>query len=265
MYEFSYHKPETLDEARALYAGADDAAYLAGGMTLIPTLKQRLASPTDLIDLAGIDSLGSIKVSGDQVTIGALAKHAQVAGSADIAAVLPVLSELAALIGDTQVRNRGTMGGSVANSDPAADYPAAVVALDSTVSTTDRTIAGHEFFQDLFTTALRDGELLTSVSYSVPQQAAYQKFPNPASRYAVVGVLVAQYADGVRVGVTGAGPCAFRHTAMEEVLSNGLNAAALEGVDTDYSSFNSDLHASAEYRGHLVGVMAKRAVTALGG
>jgi len=263
MYDFNYHRPTTLDEAKALHASAEDGTYLAGGMTLIPTLKQRLASPSDVIDLAGIAELSGISISGGRVTVGALTPHGEVAASKELAATLPVLAELAGLIGDTQVRNRGTMGGSVANSDPAADYPAAVVALDSTVVTTEREIAGHEFFQDLFTTALNEGELVTAITYSAPKRAAYQKFPNPASRYAVVGVLVAEYADGVRVGVTGAGPCAFRHSAMEAALSASLTADALSDVTTDHSSFNSDLHASAEYRGHLVGVMAQRAVASL--
>lgn len=263
MYDFNYHRPASLAEAKELFGSADDGAYLAGGMTLIPTLKQRLASPSDLIDLGGLSELNSIVVANDSVTVGALTPHGQVAASSEIAATLPVLGELAGLIGDSQVRNRGTMGGSVANSDPAADYPAAVVALDATVTTTEREIAGHEFFHDLFTTALNDGELLTSVRFSVPQRAAYQKFPNPASRYAVVGVLVAQYADGVRVGVTGAGPCAFRHAEMEAALTADLRPEALDGIAVDHSSFNSDLHASAEYRGHLVGVMARRAVAAL--
>jgi len=263
MYDFNYHRPSSLDEAKALFADAADGAYLAGGMTLIPTLKQRLASPSDLIDLGGLAELNSIAVAGDSVTIGALTPHAVVAASAELATTLPALAELAGMIGDSQVRNRGTMGGSVANSDPAADYPAAVVALDSTLSTTEREIAGHEFFQDLFSTQLAEGELLTSIRFSVPQRAVYQKFPNPASRYAVVGVLVAQFADGVRVGVTGAGPCAFRHTAMEAALTDQLSPQALDGIAVDYSDFNNDLHASAEYRGHLVGVMARRAVAAL--
>ena len=263
MYNFNYHRPTNMDQASALYSEAEDGVWLAGGMTLIPTLKQRLASPSDVIDLGAIAELNGISIAGNQVTVGALTPHAVVAESSELAASLPVLAQLAGMIGDSQVRNRGTMGGSVANSDPAADYPAAVVALDSAVVTTDREIAGHEFFQDLFTTALRDGEVLTAIRYRAPLRAAYQKFPNPASRYAVVGVLVAVYADGVRVGVTGAGPCAFRHAEMEAALSKEFAAAALETVEIDYSRFNNDMHASAEYRGHLTAVMARRAVQAL--
>jgi carbon-monoxide dehydrogenase medium subunit len=264
MYEFNYHRPTTLEQARTLFSDAEDPSYLAGGMTLIPTLKQRLAQPSDLIDLSQIANLNVIEVGADFVQVSALTPHAAVAGSKEIAAKLPVLCTLAGLIGDGHVRNRGTIGGSVANSDPSADYPAAVVALNSTVTTTDREIAGDQFFEDLFTTALAAGELLTSVRFSLPTAAAYQKFPNPASRYAVVGVLVAKFADGVHVGVTGAGPCAYRERAMEAALNGDLSAAALKPVSVDYSAFNSDLHASAEYRGHLVKVMAMRAVNALG-
>jgi len=263
MYEFNYHKPTSLDEAKNLFDRAEDGTYLAGGMTLIPTLKQRLASPSDVIDLSGIAGLDSIDVAGDRATIGALTPHSKVAASKELAQSLPVLSQLAGFIGDSQVRNRGTMGGSVANSDPAADYPVAVVTLDSTLLTTEREISGQSFFQDLFTTQLNEGELITAIRYRIPRRAAYQKFPNPASRYAVVGVLIAQFADGVRVGVTGAGPCAFRHAEMEAALSANLSETALDGIAVDYSNYNSDLHASAEYRGHLVTVMARRAVRAL--
>jgi len=263
MYEFNYHNPASLDEAKVLFNEAEDGAYLAGGMTLIPTLKQRLASPSDVIDLSGIAGLSNIAVTGDRVTIGALTPHSTVAAAPELAESLPVLAELAGLIGDSQVRNRGTMGGSVANSDPAADYPAAVVALDSTILTTEREIAGQDFFQDLFTTRLNEGELITAIRYSIPRRAAYQKFPNPASRYAVAGVLVAEFSDGVRVGVTGAGPCAFRHTEMEAALSADLRESALDGIVVEYDHYNSDLHASAEYRGQLVAVMARRAVRAL--
>lgn len=264
MYEFSYHKPATADEAVQLFAQAEDPMYLAGGMTLIPTLKQRLAQPSDVIDLGGIKSLSGIAVAGDAVTIGALTSHSRVAASQQIGATLPVLAQLAAGIGDVQVRNRGTLGGSVANGDPAADYPAAIVALQATVATTNRELAGDAFFQDLFTTALEPGELLTQVRFAVPVAAAYRKFPNPASRYAVVGVLVARFADGVRVGVTGAGPCAYRALDIEARLNENFGTAALAGLEVDYTDFNSDLHATAAYRGHLVSVMATRAVADLG-
>lgn len=257
MYSFNYHKPSTLEEATGLMAAAEDGAYLSGGMTLIPTLKQRLASPSDVIDLAGIDGLSGIRVNGDTVSVGAMTRHAEVAASD----VIPALADLAGRIGDAHVRNRGTLGGSIANSDPAADYPVAVVALDATVHTTKRTIPGSDFFQGLFETALDDGEIVASVDFTVPDAAAYEKFPNPASRYAVVGVLVARCGAAIRVGVTGAGPCAFRATALEEALVADFSPSALDdSVDIDHSEFNADLHASAEFRAHLVGVLTKRAV-----
>lgn len=263
MYQFNYHKPTSLDEATALYNASDDGMYLSGGHTLIPTMKQRLAAPTDLIDLSAIGELTGVHVSDQLVSIGAFTRHAQVARSEEIGRKIPALAELAGLIGDGQVRNRGTLGGSVANSDPAADYPAAVIGLGATVHTTSRALTGDEFFQDLFETALQPGEILTRIDFPVPTRAAYQKFPNPASRYAVVGVFVADFAGSVRVGVTGAGPCAFRASGIEEVLNRELSVAALEGVEVPDAGFNTDLHASSEYRAHLVKVMAKRAVAQL--
>ena len=260
MYSFQYHKPATLEEAQRLLESGEEAIYLAGGQTLIPTLKQRLAAPTDVIDLGDVDGLTGIDVGADTVSIGAMTRHADVASSAELRAVLPVLAELAGGIGDAQVRNRGTMGGSVANSDPSADYPAAVVGLGATVHTSARSIEGDEFFQDLFETALDYGEIITRIEFPIPARAAYCKFPNPASRYAVVGVFIADFGDAVRVAVTGAGPCAYCATDMEAALAGNLSAAALDGVEIDYARFNSDLHASAEYRGHLVRVMTKRAV-----
>ncbi len=256
MHPFTYHRPASLEEASQLLANADDGAYLAGGMTLIPTLKQRLASPSDLIDLAGVPALASIDTANGTATVGAMTPHAEVAASAAI----PALAELAAGIGDPHVRNRGTLGGSVANSDPAADYPAAVVALEATIRTDRRAIPGGEFFTGLFETALAEGEIVTAVEFPVPDAAAYEKFPNPASRYAVVGVMVARSGGAVRVGVTGAGAAAFRVTAFESALAADFSPAALDGIAVDHEDFNSDLHASAEYRGHLVGVLAKRAV-----
>ena len=256
MYAFHYHKPASLQEAGDLMASADDGAYLSGGMTLIPTLKQRLANPSDVIDLAGIDGLAGIKVEDGRVTVGGMTRHAEVAGCAE----LPALAALAARIGDAHVRNRGTVGGSVANSDPAADYPAAVAALDARVHTNKRAIAGDAFFTGLFETALQDGEIVTAVEFRAPDEAAYEKFPNPASRYAVVGVMVARYGGAVRVGVTGAAPCAFRATMLEEALTAEFAPGAVDGVAIDHSDFNADLHASAEFRGHLLGVLARRAV-----
>lgn len=264
MYQFNYHKPATLDEAATLYHGADDPIYLSGGQTLIPTMKQRLAAPTDVIDLAAIDGLGGIAVSGGVVKIGAFTRHAEVAASDEIRSAIAALADLAGQIGDSQVRNRGTLGGSVANSDPAADYPAAVVGLGATVHTNRREIAGDDFFKDLFETALEPAEIITAIDFPVPTRAAYQKFPNPASRYAVVGVLVADFDGTIRVGVTGAGPCAFRACSIEDVLNENFDPDALDGVDVPDAGFNNDLHASAEYRAHLVKIMAKRAVAALG-
>lgn len=263
MYQFNYHRPASIEAATALFRDAEDAMYLAGGQTLIPTLKQRLAAPTDVIDLGGIEELTGINVSSELVSVGAFTRHAAVADSAEVRRTLPVLSALASLIGDAQVRNRGTLGGSVANSDPAADYPAAVIALGATVHTSSRRIAADDYFQDLFETALQPGEILTRIDFPVPTRAAYRKFPNPASRYATVGVLVADFSGDIRVGVTGAGPCAFRATALEDVLKAALSVDAVDTVEVPDAGFNSDLHASAEYRAHLVRVMAKRAVADL--
>ena len=262
MYQFNYRKASSVGHAADLKANVEDGVYLAGGMTLIPTLKQRLAAPSDVIDVGGLDDLRGIDV-GATVRIGALTTHAEVAASAEVRGAIAALSDLAEGIGDAHVRNRGTIGGSVANSDPAADYPAAVVGLGATVHTNRRSIAGDDFFKHLFETALEEGEIITSVEFPIPTRAAYAKFPNPASRYAIVGVMVAQVDGAVRVGVTGAGPCAFRSAELESALSDGLSVSALDGVWVPHGSFNSDLHASAEYRAHLVVVMAKRAVAAL--
>lgn len=261
MYSFNYHRVTSTDEAVSLHASSDEASYLAGGMTLIPTLKQRLAAPSDVIDLGGIDELKGIDSENGNVRVGGLTTHSAVAASSSI----PALARLAGGIGDPQVRNCGTIGGSIANNDPAADYPAAVVGLGATIQTTSRSISGDDFFQGLFETALEENEIVTSVSFPVPHQAAYVKFPNPASRYAIVGVMVAVTDSGVRVGVTGAGPCAFRATAFEEALTAELSPASLEGVQLDSSDFNVDLHASAEYRAHLATVMAQRAVAEIAG
>lgn len=262
MYEFNYHRPDSVAAAAALIEAGEDPKIVAGGMTLLPTMKQRLAAPTDLIDLAGVGGLDGIAVDSQSVTIGAMVRHVEVARSAEIRAAIPALSELAGLIGDPQVRNRGTLGGSVANADPAADYPAAVLALKGTVTTSASEISADEFFIELFETALQENELVTSVRFARPLRAAYMKFPNPASRYAVVGVMVAQFDDGVRVAVTGAGPCAFRVPAMEAALAKNFDASAIEGMSVDDGNLNADIHASAEYRAHLVGVMARRAVIA---
>jgi len=264
MYDFNYHRPRSLAEAARLLAGKDEAKLVAGGMTLIPTLKQRLARPTDLVDLAAIAELKGIKRDGNAIVIGAMTPHADVAASAEVKKAIPALAQLADCIGDPQVRNRGTLGGSISNADPAADYPAGVVGLGATVVTNNRKIAADEFFKGLFETALEPGEIVTAVSFPVPEKAGYAKFPNPASRYAVVGVFVAKTGGGVRVAVTGAGPSAFRVKEMEAALAKDFSAKALDGIKVAAAGLNSDIHASADYRAHLVGVMAKRAVQAAG-
>lgn len=265
MYEFSYHRPRTLAEAAALLKANEEAKLLAGGMTLLPTMKLRLARPSDLVDLGGIDELQGIRVDGDAVEVGAGVRHGDVAANPDVRRAIPALAELAGKIGDPQVRNRGTLGGSLANSDPAADYPAAVLGLAAAIRTDRREIAADDYFLGLFETALEPGEIVQSVRFPTPQRAAYAKFPNPASRYAIVGVMVADTRDGVRVAVTGAGACAFRATAFEDALRRDFSPSALEGLAIDATDLNSDLHASAEYRAHLVTVMAKRAVLAASG
>jgi aerobic carbon-monoxide dehydrogenase medium subunit len=262
MYAFQYHRPATAAEAERLLGKAEEGRYLAGGMTLLPTLKQRLAQPSDLVDLSGIKDLQGIAVTGTEVKIGAMTPHAAVAGAAQIRKAIPALADLAEQIGDPQVRNRGTIGGSLANSDPAADYPAAVLGLAATIHTSRRTIPADSFFKGLFETALQPGELITAVSFPIPERAAYRKFPHPASRYAVVGVFVAKTAGGVRVAVTGAAPAAFRATAFEQALAKSFSPDALAGLSVPASGLNSDMHAAADYRAHLVGVMARRAVAA---
>jgi len=260
MYNFNYQRPGSLDDAAKALAAAADGVLVAGGMTLLPTMKQRLAQPSDLVDLNAIDSLAGISKDGDSIAIGAMTRHAAVAGSALIKDAIPALADLAEMIGDPQVRNRGTIGGSVANADPAADYPAALVALNATVHTNKRSIAADDFFTSLFETALDEYEIITGVSFPVPTKAAYMKFPNPASRYAIVGVFVAQLGDGVRVAVTGAASSVFRVAAMEAALQGDFSGAAIDGISVADDDMNSDIHASADYRAHLVSVMARRAV-----
>ena len=264
MYEFNYQRPGSVDEAASALGSADDGKIVAGGMTLIPTLKQRLAQPSDLIDLAAIDGLKGISEDGGAVVVGAMTTHAEVASNATVQSKIPALASLADGIGDVQVRNRGTIGGSIANNDPAADYPAALVGLGATVRTSKREIAADDFFTGMFETALVEDEIVTAVAFPVPDKAAYAKFPNPASRYAIVGVFVAQGGGGVRVAVTGAGPSVFRSSDMESALASDFSAGAIEGVSVSADGLNSDIHASAEYRAHIVGVMARRAVAAAG-
>ena len=265
MYEFNYHRPGTLEAAAAALGAAADGRVLAGGQTLIPTLKQRLASPSDVVDLGGIPGLDGVRREGDAIVVGAMTRHADVASSPEVRDAIPALAALADGIGDPQVRNAGTLGGSVANADPAADYPAAVVGLGAAVTTDRRTIAGDDFFTGLFETALEDGEIVVSVRFPVPRRAAYAKFPNPASRYAIVGVMAAETGGGVRVAVTGAGDRVFRVGAMESALAGSFRADAIAGIAVPADGLNEDLHASAEYRAHLVGVMARRAVAAAAG
>ena len=265
MYRFDYHKAASVAEAADRLKAAEDGTLMAGGQTLIPTLKQRLAAPTDVIDLTGIADIVGVAVEGGQVTVGAMTTHAEVAASHEVRSAIPALAALADGIGDPQVRNRGTLGGSIANNDPAADYPAALLGLGAVVITNAREITADDFFTGMFETALDDGEIVTAVRFPVPQAAAYVKFPNPASRYAIVGVFVARTGDGVRVAVTGAGPGVFRVPEMEAALSADFSADAVAGIAVAPDDLNADLHASADYRASLVTTMAKRAVAAAGG
>lgn len=265
MYSFEYEKAGSLDAAASALKADPEAKLLAGGHTLLPSLKLRLDQPSKLIDLSGLRDLAGITVAGNGVTIGAMTRHAEVERSGEVASAIPALAELAGHIGDAQVRNRGTIGGSLANNDPAADYPAAVLALGATVRTNQREIAADDFFQGLFETALEDGEIITAVTFPKPQKAAYMKFPHPASLYALVGVFVAQTADGVRVAVTGAAQDGvFRSRELEAALSSNWSPDAAAGVTIPPDGMNSDIHGGAEYRAHLVTVMAKRAVAAAG-
>ncbi len=265
MYDFDYKRPTSVAEAAAtLRKAGEDAVYLAGGQTLIPALKLRLRKPSVVVDLGAVKGLDSIAENNDGLLIGALCAHASVAGDKLVKNRIPALAALADGIGDPQVRNRGTLGGSIANADPAADYPAAVVALRADVVTDKRNISGDGFFSGLFETVLEPGEIVTAVKFRVPEKAAYVKFPNPASRFALVGVFVAKFKDEVRVAVTGAGASVFRVAEMEKALGKSFKAVALDGIAVPADDLNSDLHAAADYRAHLVGVLAKRAVAACG-
>lgn len=263
MYAFEYHRPKTVDEAAQLIAKSGGKA-IAGGQSLVGAMKLRLASPGAVIDLGQIPELRGIKKEGDALVIGATTRHAEVAASADVRKHIPALASLAEHIGDRQVRNMGTLGGSLANNDPAADYPAAVLGLGATVRTNKRTIAADDFFKGMYETALADDELITAVSFPVPKRAAYVKFPNPASRFALVGVFVAETAGGVRVAVTGAGPGVFRASEMEQALGKKFAPESVKGVRIDPGRLSSDIHASAEYRAHLIAVLAERAVAQAG-
>ena len=262
MYPFRYTRPASLEEAVERLGAAEDGQLLAGGQTLLPAMKQRLAQPSDLVDLDGIASLAGIGRDGDAIVIGAMTRHREVASSDAVAGAVPGLAGLAGGIGDPQVRNCGTLGGSIANADPAADYPAALVALGATVRTSEREVPAESFFTGMFETALGEAEIVTAVAFPIPARAAYAKFPNPASRYAVAGVFVAAGAGGVRVAVTGAGPSVFRAPEMEEALARRFAPESVAAVSIPPDGLNADIHASAEYRAHLVTVMAKRAVAA---
>jgi carbon-monoxide dehydrogenase medium subunit len=258
MYAFTYERPASQDEAlHLLKAGAKP---LAGGQTLLASMKLRLAAPEQVVDLGSIAALKGIRREAGQLVIGAMTRHCDVAESAEVRTDIPALARLAAGIGDRQVRARGTLGGSVANNDPAADYPAALLGLGATVRTSARSVAADDFFRGLFETALAEDELITAVSFAIPKRAAYVKFVQPASRFALIGVFVAQSDAGVRVAVTGGGNGVFRHTAFEQALAASFRPEALAGIATDASLMNGDLHGSAEYRAHLAGVMAQRAV-----
>lgn len=258
MYAFTYERPAT--QAEALKLAQAGGKLLAGGQTLLASMKLRLAAPEQLVDLAGIQELSGIRKEGNAIVIGAMTRHCDVAESAVVQGAIPALAQLASGIGDKQVRARGTLGGSVANDDPAADYPAALLALGATVHTNARQIAADDFFQGLFTTALDEGEIITAVSFPIPKKAAYMKFPQPASLFALIGVFVAQTDGGTRVAVTGGGSGVFRHEAMEQALSASFTPEAAAKVATDAGELSSDLHGSSKYRAHLVGVMAQRAV-----
>jgi len=261
MHAFEYHRPSSTKEALSLGKG-EEARYLAGGQSLVQAMKLRLSSPSDLVDLGMIKELAGIRASGSGVEIGAMTRHADVAASPEVKKAIPALAALAGIIGDRQVRHMGTMGGSLANSDPAADYPAAVLALGATITTNKRKIEADDYFKGLYETALEPGELITSVAFPAPKRAAYMKFKNPASRFAIVGVFVADFGGKVRVGVTGAGPCAFRQADMEKALTAKFAPESVANIKVKPEGLNNDLHASPEYRAHLITVMAKRAVEA---
>jgi aerobic carbon-monoxide dehydrogenase medium subunit len=261
MQAFALHSPSSLADA-AQAAARGDVKILAGGQSLLASMKLGLAAPGELVDLSALAELKGISVSGGQVKIGAMTTHATVAASAEVAKAIPGLADLAGHIGDRQVRNRGTIGGSLANNDPAACYPAGVLGLGATIHTDRRTIAADDFFKGLYETALAEGELITAVSFPVPEKAAWQKFKQPASRFSLVGVFVSKGPAGVRVAVTGAGAGVFRVKALEDKLAASWSASACDGVTVSAAGLNNDLHGSAEYRAALIPVLAKRAVAA---
>ena len=260
MKDFNYHSAKDSKEASKL--SSSNSAFLAGGMTTIPSMKLGLASYKDLIDIKNIKKLSGIKVSGKSVTIGATTKHVEVANSKEVKKAIPSLANLAEGIGDPQVRNRGTIGGSVANNDPSADYPSACIALNATIHTNDRKIEASKFFKGMFETALKKGELIEAIEFQIPEKSSYQKHPNPASRYAVVGVYVAKHNKDVNVAVTGAKPCVYNDKDLSKALSNSFSSSSIQNMELNSSDMNSDIHASAEYRASLVVTQAKKAVDA---
>ncbi len=263
MYAFKFHRPATVRQAAGLLGRLEEAKLLAGGHTLIPTMKLRLAGPPHLVDLSKVEGLTGIELKTRSLVIGAMTPHAEVAASAVVQQSIPALAGLAGQIGDPAVRHRGTIGGSVANNDPNADYPAACLGLGATIITNKRRIVADEFFKGLFETALEGDEIVTRIAFPIPKRAGYMKFPNPASRYALVGVFVSKRGSEVRVAVTGAGGNGvFRVAAFEEALKKRFSPKVLEGLTVPEEGMASDIHGSAEYRAHLVGVMARRAVAA---
>ena len=260
MKTFNYHSAKDVKEASKL--SSSKSAYLAGGMTTIPSMKLGLASYKDIIDIKGIKNLSGIKVSGKSVKIGATTKHVEVAKSKDIKKSIPSLANLAEGIGDPQVRNRGTIGGSIANNDPAADYPSACIALNAVIHTNSRKIDANKFFKGMFETALKSGEIIEAIEFQIPQKSSYQKWPNPASRYAIVGVYVAKHKTGVNVAVTGAKPCVYNDNNLKGALSKNFSSSVVDNVKISSSGMNSDIHASSEYRADMVKVFAKKAVEA---
>src|SRR5512137_234120 len=262
MNDFRFHRPKSLATAVAAVKGAAEGKYLGGGQSLLPVMKLGLAAPSDVVALAGLPELGGIRVEGKELVVGAGVTHSEVAASPDVKKAVPALAALAFHIGDAQVRNRGTLGGSLAHNDPSADYPAAVLALGATIVTDRRRIAADEYFQGLYATALAPDEVITSVRFPIPEKASYAKFPHPASKFALVGVMVAKGPAGVRVAVTGAGNGVFREKAMEKALGSRFAEDAIASVAVPAAGLAADPFGSAEYRAHLVGVMARRAVAA---
>jgi carbon-monoxide dehydrogenase medium subunit len=260
MKTFNYHSPKDVKEASKL--ASSSSMFLAGGMTSIPSMKLGMATYKDVIDLKKIKKLSGIKVSSKTVTIGATTKHAEVAASKDVQKAIPALAKLAGNIGDAQVRNRGTIGGSISNNDPSACYPSACMALNAVIHTNERKIDANKFFKGMFETALKKGEIVEAVEFQIPEKADYQKHPNPASRYAIVGVFVAKHKDEVNVAVTGAKSCVYIDKDLSKKLSSDFSSSAIEGIELDDSEMNSDMHASAEYRANLVSLYAKKAVEA---